>query len=63
MSIVRKQFLGPDPPVGFMGLSEVRNDWSSLLQTLESHADAVEAVAFSPDGKQVASASRDKEQQ
>jgi WD40 repeat protein len=46
-----------------MGLSEVRNDWSSLLQTLESHADAVEAVAFSPDGKQVASASRDKEQQ
>ena len=36
------------------------NDWSSLLQTLESHLDEVNAVAFSPDGKLVASASNDK---
>jgi WD40 repeat protein len=31
-----------------------------LLQTLEGHSGYVEAVAFSPDGKLVASASGDK---
>ena len=31
-----------------------------MLQTLEGHSDSVTAVAFSPDGKLVASASNDK---
>ena len=34
-------------------------EWSSLVQTLEGHTDHVSAVVFSPDGKLVASASRD----
>ncbi len=35
------------------------NDWSSSMQTLEGHSEKVTAVAFSPDGKQLASASDD----
>ena len=40
-------------------LSEGPENWSSLLQTLEGHLDLVTTVAFSPDGKLVASASDD----
>ena len=32
----------------------------TLLQTLKGHSDSVNAIAFSPDGKQLASASHDK---
>src|SRR2546423_15143746 len=38
----------------------VPGNWSSLLQTLEGHSDWVKSVAFSPDGKVVASGSGDK---
>jgi WD40 repeat protein len=38
----------------------VPESWDALLQTLEGHSDWVNAVAFSPDGKLVASASRDR---
>jgi WD40 repeat protein len=38
----------------------VPKEWSALLQTLEGHSGSVHAVAFSQDGKQLASASRDK---
>jgi hypothetical protein len=38
-------------------LQEVEDNWNALLQTLEGHSDIVWAVAFSADGKQLASAS------
>jgi len=41
-------------------LPNVQKDWSALLQTVEGHSSPVNAVAFSPDGKQLASASSDK---
>jgi WD40 repeat protein len=41
-------------------LPDVQNGWSTLLQTLEGHSSWVNAVAFSPDGKLLASASSDK---
>ena len=40
-------------------LPNIRQDWSALLQTLEGHTDSVWAIAFSKDGKTLASASRD----
>jgi len=40
-------------------LPKVENEWNALLQTLEAHSDTVYAVAFSSDGKQLASASKD----
>ena len=39
---------------------QIVEEWSSLLQTLEGHTSIVHAVAFSPDGKLVASASSDR---
>jgi WD40 repeat protein len=41
-------------------LPKVENNWDVLLQTLEGHSDSVNAVAFSPDGKLLASASDDQ---
>src|SRR5947207_11389662 len=59
MALVRKQFEGQIP--GWITrVSKVQNGWSSALQTLEGHSDYVHTVAFSPDGKLVASASDDR---
>ncbi|KAF5139370.1 Vegetative incompatibility protein HET-E-1 [Metarhizium anisopliae] len=41
-------------------IAGIRSDWDALRQTLEGHGDLVTAVAFSPDGKMLASASWDK---
>ena len=46
-------------PSSIKSLVEVQHQWSSLLQTLEGHRAGVSAVAFSPDGGTVASASGD----
>ena len=41
-------------------LPRVENNWNALLQTLEGHSDWVNAVAFSRDGRTLASGSWDK---
>jgi WD40 repeat protein len=38
----------------------IRNGWDSFLQTLEGHGGSVKSIAFSPDGKILASASYDE---
>ena len=58
MSLVRKQF-EERVPRWILRLPKVQKEWSSSLQTLEGHSNSVWAVVFSPDGKLVASASKD----
>jgi WD40 repeat protein len=58
MSIVRRQF-SDQIPDWIRRVPKVQRDWNSSLQTLEGHLDRVNAVAFSPDGKLVASGSSD----
>ena len=57
-SIVRKQF--EEYISGIYKISKGQANWSGALQTLEGHSDCVRSVAFSPDGKLVASGSNDK---
>ena len=58
-SIIREKFISSIPKWITL-LPRVQKDWGAALQTLEGHIDWVSVVTFSPDGKQVASASRDK---
>ncbi|KAL9078305.1 MAG: hypothetical protein Q9157_002768 [Trypethelium eluteriae] len=57
-SIVRQTFC-VEIAKWICGLPEVPEGWSACLQILEGHSDGVTAVTFSPDGKQIASASED----
>ena len=59
-SIVRKKFISPIPK-WITRSPQVQKDWGAALQTLEGHTDSVMAVTFSPDSKQVASASDDRD--
>jgi WD40 repeat protein len=58
-SIIRRGNLGKVPS-WLKKLPEVEKVWSPLIQTLNDHSSWVTAVAFSHDGAQLASASRDK---
>ena len=58
MSLVRMQFKH-EIPRWIQRPPKVETHWSAALQTLESHSSWVIAVAFSPDGRLVASASDD----
>jgi len=57
-SIIRTQF-STQFPAWIRRLPMVEESWNSSLQTLESHSDRVLSVAFSPDGKRLASGSVD----
>jgi WD40 repeat protein len=46
-------------PAWFRKLPQMEGSWASLIQTLAGHSSSVLAVAFSPDGKQIASGSKD----
>jgi WD40 repeat protein len=57
-SVVRQLFWD-QVPVWIKRSPDVQEEWNASLQTLEGHSDSVNAVAFSPDGQLVASASSD----
>ncbi|KFZ18716.1 hypothetical protein V501_01054, partial [Pseudogymnoascus sp. VKM F-4519 (FW-2642)] len=47
-------------PTWFRKLPQMEDSWASLIRTLAGHRSPVRAVAFSPDGKQIASGSEDR---
>ncbi|KAI9862795.1 MAG: hypothetical protein M1813_004291 [Trichoglossum hirsutum] len=58
-AIIRKTFADHIP--GWVSvMSKVEDDWDSCRNTLEGHSHYINAVAFSPDGQLVASASSDR---
>ena len=59
MSVIRQHF-SDQIPSWICRLPEVPSNWNALQQTLEGHSFSVNAVAFSSDGKLVASGSGDR---
>ncbi|KAJ6058366.1 NACHT and WD40 domain protein [Penicillium canescens] len=58
MAIIREQFKN-ELPSWICQLPRVEERWGPELQTLEGHLDMVQSVAFSPDGRLLASGSAD----
>ncbi|KUL81516.1 hypothetical protein ZTR_10187 [Talaromyces verruculosus] len=58
-AIIRTEFKA-DLPSWICQLPRVNERWSAELQALEGHSDSVQSVAFSPDGRLLASGSGDK---
>ncbi|KAJ6065290.1 G-protein beta WD- 40 repeats containing protein [Penicillium canescens] len=58
-SVVKKKNLDRIPAY-LTKVPIMQGTWGSLIRTLEGHSHPVNAVAFSPDGKQIASGSFDK---
>jgi hypothetical protein len=58
-SIVRRRF-EKYVPLWLPKKSKLQANWNAALQTLEGHSDWVTSVAFSPNGKMVASGSHDR---
>jgi WD40 repeat protein len=58
-SITKNLFKGEEPE-WITIKSAIGDDWNACLQTLEGHSRFVNAIAFSPDGTVVASASDDR---
>jgi hypothetical protein len=58
LSIVREQFIDQMPSWIQRG-PDVQQNWNALLQTLEGRSGDINSLAFSTDGKKIASASND----
>ncbi|KAJ5404017.1 WD40 repeat-like protein [Penicillium cosmopolitanum] len=57
-SIIRREF-NEEFPAWISQLPRIEENWSAELQTLEGHSEGVRSVAFSPDGRLLASGSLD----
>ncbi|KAJ5455936.1 uncharacterized protein N7458_004200 [Penicillium daleae] len=57
-SVVKRENLDKIPE-WLRNTPPMEDTWASLVQTLAGHSHSVNAVAFSPDGKQIASGSND----